>query len=85
MVTIRAMNTISISELKINPTNAINQAADYPVAIQSRNTTRAYLIGKELYEKLLSFVEDLVDQTAVSDTDFAKGKDFEKVAKELGI
>jgi len=34
---------------------------------------------------ILSLIEDYLDSTIVDKTDFSKGKDFEKVAKELGI
>jgi len=79
------MTTISISQLKVNPSSVIAQAADYPVAVENRNKVAAYLMGKELYERLMVFLEDAVDAKSVKDTDFAKGKDFEKVAKDLGI
>ena len=79
------MNTISISQLKINPSNAIRQALDFPMAIQNRNKIEAYLIGKDLYEKIVSYIEDFIDKKAVEETDFKKGKDFEKIAKKLNI
>lgn len=79
------MNTVSISQLKIRPARVIAAAADYPVAVQSRNQTKAYLIGQKLYEKLVLFVEDRIDREAVKNTDFKKGKNFEKIASELGI
>lgn len=63
----------------------IAQAADYPVAVENRNKVQAYLIGKNLYERLMVLLEDAVDVKAVKNTDFAKGKDFERVAKDLGI
>lgn len=79
------MNSISISQLKTNPARALFQASDYPVAIQSRNQTKAYLIGKNLYNKLTSYIEDFIDRQAVADTDYSQGKDFEKVAEKLGV
>lgn len=79
------MSNISISQLKTRPAKAIRDAGDYPVAIKKRNEIKAYLIGKELYEKLLSYIEDYIDRKAVSATDFKKGKDFENLAEELGI
>lgn len=79
------MNTISISQLKIHPSKVISRAGDYPVAIESRNKTKAYLVGKELYEKIVSYIEDYIDRVAIKATDFSKGKDFEEVAEELGI
>ncbi len=79
------MDSLSISQLKTHPAKAISQASDYPVAVESRNKVKAYLIGKELYEKIVSFIEDYLDRAAVEKTDFRKGRDFEKVAQELGI
>ncbi len=79
------MTTTSISHLKINPSAVIAQAVDYPVAVENRNKVEAYLVGKSLFEKLVAFVEDYIDRTAAKMTNFAKGRDFEKVAKELGI
>jgi len=76
---------LSISQLKVNPASAIHQAVDYPVAIGKRNKVKAYLIGKDLYEKLVFYIEDYIDGLVVEKTDFKKGKDFEKVAKELGL
>lgn len=79
------MNNISISQLKTHPSKAIASALDYPVAVASRNQVKAYLIGKELYEKIINSLEDHLDRAAIKQTDFKKGKDFEKVAQELGI
>ena len=42
-------------------------------------------MGKDLYEKLVSYIENYIDRKAVQETDFSKGKDFEKVAEELDI
>lgn len=79
------MDTLNISQLKTNPAKAILDAEDFPVAIEKRNQVKAYLIGKNLYEKLVAYIEDHIDTQAVRKTDFSKGKDFEKVARELGI
>lgn len=79
------MSSVSISQLKANPSKAISKAFDYPVAVEKRNKVKAYLIGRELYEKITSFVEDYIDKAALKRTDFSKGRDFEEIAKELGI
>lgn len=79
------MNNVSISQLKTSPSKIISQAADYPIVIESRNKAKAYLVGKELYEKIVSFIEDYIDKAAFKKTDFSQGRDFEKVAEELGI
>jgi len=81
------MNTtsVSISTLKVNPSKIISLAADYPVAIENRNRIAAYIIGKDLYEKLFTYLEDLIDKKAVEETNFEKGEDFEKVVEELNL
>jgi hypothetical protein len=79
------MNSISISQLKINPSKAIEEALYYPLAVENRNKVEGYLLGKDLYEKIVSYIEDNIDRRAVEITDFKKGKSFEKVAKELNI
>ena len=79
------MNSISVTQLKINPSKAINEALDFPVAVKNRNRVKAYLIGKDLYEKIVSYIEDFIDRKAAEEADFKKGKDFETVAKGLNI
>lgn len=79
------MMQLSISQLKTRPRLAIAQAADFPVAIANRNTVQAYLVGKDLYEKMILYIEDFIDRHDVKQTDFSKGRDFETVAKKLGI
>ncbi|MEK7577761.1 MAG: hypothetical protein AAB492_04065 [Patescibacteria group bacterium] len=79
------MNTTSISQLKVNPSAIISMAADYPVAVENRNKVQAYVIGKLLYEKMIAMLEDKIDRQAIADADFSKGKDFETVAKSLGL
>ena len=79
------MNSVSISQLKMNPSQAIAKANDYPLAVENRNNIQAYLIGKNLYEKIISYIENYIDKQAVDSTDFSKGRDFEDVAKDLGI
>ena len=79
------MNTISISQLKINPSSALAQAADYPIAIENRNKVQGYVVGKALFEKIIAFLEDKEDGVAIKNTDFSKGRNFENVAQELGL
>ncbi len=77
--------TISISQLKINPSQAISRADEYPVTVKNRGEIKAYLVGKQLYENLMNYVEDFIDKRAICQTDFKKGKDLEKIAGQLGI
>lgn len=77
--------SISVSQLKINPAQAIRDASDAPIAIQKRNKTEAYLVGKDLFDAIVSYIEDFIDRTAVKQSDFSKGREFESVARELGL
>lgn len=79
------MNNISISQLKVNPSKFIDLAGDYPVAVEKRNKIQAYLVGKNLFEKIIDYLENYIDQKAIEQTDFKKGRDFEKVAAQLRI
>ena len=79
------MTTISISQLKMNPSAVIAQAVDYPVAVENRNTVTGYVVGKRLFERLTAYLEDRLDGAAVAKADFSKAKDFEDVARNLGI
>ncbi len=60
-------------------------ASEQPIAVENRSKVRAYLVGKDLYEKFVEFIEDYIDEKAVEEDDTSKAYDFEKVAKELGI
>ena len=82
---IKCMDTISISQLKINPSKIIAQAADYPVAVGKRNKIQAYLISKNLYDKIVAYIEALIDKKAVDEADFTKGRDIEEVAEEMNL
>ena len=79
------MNNISISQLKVNPSKFIDLAGYYPVAVEKRNKIQAYLVGKNLFEKIVDYLENYIDQKAIKLTDFKKGRDFEKIASQLGI
>ena len=79
------MDTISISQLKTNPSKAISSAGDYPLGIKNRGITKAYLVGQDLFEKLVSSLENYMDKKAIQETDFKKGKDFDQIAKELNL
>ncbi len=79
------MTTISISQLKINPSSVIAQAADYPVMVENRNKVQAYLVGKTLFEKIIALLEEKEDVAAVKNTDFSKSRNFDDVTQELGL
>lgn len=59
METILAENSISITELKRNPSAVIDAADGEPVAVLVHNKPSAYLVPAPLYERLLERLEDL--------------------------
>ena len=79
------MTYVSISDLKTNPASIISESLDYPVAIQKRSKTQAYLVGRAIFDQMVAQLEDAIDRQAIAEADFSKGEDFEKVVKELGL
>jgi len=79
------MNSISVSQLKTNPSQFILQANDYPIPIEKRNKIEAYLIGSVLFDKIVGYLEDKEDQEAVKTVDFNKGRKLKTLSTELGI
>ncbi len=59
MEAILADNGISITELKRNPSAAIEAANGAPVAILVHNKPSAYLVPAMTYKRLLKRIEDL--------------------------
>ncbi len=58
MKSVLANCSVSISELKRNPSALIEQADGEPIAILNHNKPTAYLIPAETYEELLDSIED---------------------------
>ena len=50
--------SVSISELKKNPSALLSQASGSPIAVLNHNKPAAYLIPAETYEALLEMIED---------------------------
>lgn len=76
---------ISISELKTSPRAAISASEDYPLAIKNRNKTEAYIISKNLFEKIISFIEDDIDEKAVKEANYKSGTTLNALIEELGL
>ncbi len=55
---IYARASVSISELKKNPSRIINEAEGAPVAILNHNKPSAYLIPADAFETLMERFED---------------------------
>ncbi len=62
---IYATQAASISELKKNPSQLIDQAGGQPVAILNHNNATAYLIPAETFERLLDLLDDQALQRIV--------------------
>lgn len=50
--------SVSISELKKNPSSLLSQASGSPIAILNHNKPAAYLIPAETYEAIMETIED---------------------------
>lgn len=79
------MNTVSISQLKMNPMSVLLSADDYPVEIQNRSKTAGYFVGTNLFEKMIAYMEDIEDKKAIETIDLDDKMNFEDFAKSLGI
>jgi len=51
--------SVSISELKKNPSALLAKASGSPIAVLNHNKPAAYLVSAETYEALLDAIEDL--------------------------
>ncbi len=50
--------SVSISELKKNPSALLSQASGSPIAVLNHNKPAAYLIPAETYEAMMEMLED---------------------------
>lgn len=50
--------SVSISELKKNPSSLLSQANGSPIAVLNHNKPAAYLIPADTYEALMDMLED---------------------------
>ena len=50
--------SVTITELKKNPSALLSQASGSPIAVLNHNKPAAYLIPAETYEALMDMVED---------------------------
>ena len=59
MAHIYASSSISISELKKNPSQIIAQSEGAPVAILNHNKPSAYLVPAAAFEAMVDYLDDL--------------------------
>ena len=65
--TIFAKNTVSMTDLRRNPSEVIEVANSSPVAILNHNKPAAYLISAAAYEEMLDQLEDAALTKTVKD------------------
>ena len=58
MQTIHATTTVSISDLKKNPSDIIKRSHGAPVAILNHNRITAYLVPAEAFEAIMEQLDD---------------------------
>lgn len=56
--TIYARTTVSMTDLRRNPSGILEAAGDSPVAVLNHNKPAAYLLSARAYEALLDKLED---------------------------
>ena len=57
--TIHAKTTVSMTDLRRNPSKIMEIAGDLPVAVLNHNKPEAYLLSAKAYEALLDLIDDL--------------------------
>jgi antitoxin StbD len=56
--TIYARTTVSMTDLRRNPSGILESAGDLPVAVLNHNKPAAYLLSAKAYEALLDRLDD---------------------------
>jgi antitoxin StbD len=56
---IHARTTVSITDLRRNPSGILADAGDFPIAILNHNKPAAYLLSANAYEALLDRLDDI--------------------------
>ncbi len=66
MMQILSDYSVSISELKKNPSSLIDQSHGSAIAVLNHNKPTAYLVPAETYEKMLELLSDIKLSSTVS-------------------
>ena len=83
MESVLANCSVSISELKKNPSALIEQSNGEPIAILNHNKPTAYLIPAETYEALLEKIENYQLGIIVKERQYEKKSAVEVTIDEL--
>lgn len=65
MHSVLSHNCVSVTELKRNYTQVLQQANNQPVAVLNHNRPEAYLLPAAMYEQLLDLLDDAQDAQLV--------------------
>ena len=57
--TIHAKTTVSMTDLRRNPSKILEIAGDLPIAVLNHNKAEAYLLSAKAYEALLDLIDDV--------------------------
>ena len=79
MHNIFAAKAVGISELKQNPSAILSAASAEPVAILNRNKPAGYIISPEVWEAILSRLEDM-ELTAIAHERLNDGAELVRVS-----
>jgi antitoxin StbD len=83
MESVLANCSVSISELKKNPSALIEQSGGEPIAILNHNKPTAYLIPAETYEALLEQIENYQLGVIIKERQYEKISAVEITLDEL--
>jgi antitoxin StbD len=83
MESVLASCSVSISELKKNPSALIEQSGGEPIAILNHNKPTAYLLPAKTYEALLEKIENFQIGVIVNERQHEKASAVELTIDEL--
>lgn len=78
-------NSISISQLKTNPSVAFTMAKEAPLVILRRNKVAGYLVSPEIYDALVQYIENHTDREAIESAKDEKHIELEELLEELDL
>jgi antitoxin StbD len=83
MHSIRAHKVVSVTDLKKNPAQVVDDAGDQPVAVLSHYKPSFYLLAQKVFERLLERLDDAemikLARTRLKEVDRAITVDIDKI------
>ncbi len=80
MNTLLSTYSVSVSELKRNPSQLIEQSDGEPIVILNHNKPTAYLVPAKQYEQMMEQLDDLILAQTIKDREGEKPR-----AKEMSL